>query len=205
MSLVWQGYTQETGQKRAVHKIFWTPSEKIWTAWIFLVGAKPCWVSPCPPVLEFTNHTSTHLKTHPIHIYSLTLFSFFFVKCSQIVKYEIIIRKINYFFDLFIHTLHRLHCVLFRKFKRMFTNSKECRQKSSIWYDIPAQCERYILVSTKTISIIPEVIFCVHVLEVEDGIFTSEDDLVPQNDLKLNFVISLERLKGFWVNFGKIL
>ena len=39
--------------------------------------------------------------------------------------------------------------------------------------------------STKTVAIIPEIIFCVHVFEVEDGIFTSEDDFVPENDLKL--------------------
>ena len=74
--------------------------------------------------------------------------------------------------------------VLIRKFKGMLADTEESWQKSCIWDDIPAQCEGDVLVSPKTVAVIPEIIFCVHVLEVQHGILTAKNNFVPKHDLK---------------------
>lgn len=66
----------------------------------------------------------------------------------------------------------------------MFAEAKKRWQESSVGDNVPAQCQCDILVRAQTVSIIPEVIFCVHVLEVQHSVFSSQNDLVPQHDLK---------------------
>lgn len=66
----------------------------------------------------------------------------------------------------------------------MFAEAEESWQEASIWDDVPAERKCDIFVCSETISIIPEIIFRVHVFKIENSIFSTKDNLVPENNLK---------------------
>lgn len=68
------------------------------------------------------------------------------------------------------------------------TSSLDYGQHPSVRDNVPVKGEGHILVPSETVSIIPEVIVGVHVLEIQVGILTSLDDLVPENNLGLKTV-----------------
>lgn len=66
----------------------------------------------------------------------------------------------------------------------MLAETEECRQEASIGDDVPAKSESYVLVCTQAVAVIPEVVFSVHILEVQHGVLPAEDDFVPENNLE---------------------
>lgn len=89
--------------------------------------------------------------------------------------------------------LDRIHCVLVGELEGVLSNAEEGGQKSRIGDDVPAKCQRDVLVSSQTVSIIPEIIFRVHVLEVQHSVFTTQDYFIPKNHLKKR------SLKYYWI------
>jgi len=78
----------------------------------------------------------------------------------------------------------------------VFTSGHYPWKVSSIWNDVPGEGHGDVLMVEETISVIPEVILCVHRTVVEEGILTAQDDLVPQNNLiefiSLSFILCCE-------------
>lgn len=66
----------------------------------------------------------------------------------------------------------------------MIAKTEEGWQESSVGDDIPAKGESDVFMTTETIAIIPEVIFGVHVLKVENCVVTTKNNFVPENNLK---------------------
>lgn len=66
----------------------------------------------------------------------------------------------------------------------MGAEAEESRQETGVGDDVPAEGERDVFVRAETVSVVPEVIFGVHVLEVQHGVLASQNDFVPEHDLK---------------------
>lgn len=69
--------------------------------------------------------------------------------------------------------------VLIGELKWMFTDSEKGWQETRIGNYVPAKGEGDVFVCTQTVSVIPEVIFRVHIFEVQNSVFTAQDDFVP--------------------------
>lgn len=83
-----------------------------------------------------------------------------------------------------LNELHRMHLILIGKFETVRAYAEKRRKQTSIGNDVPRERECDILVATQTISIIPEVVFGIHVLEVEHSVLAAQDYLVPDDNLK---------------------
>ena len=73
--------------------------------------------------------------------------------------------------------------VLVGETERVRTRSSDDGQSAGVGDDIPRESQSHILVAFQTVTIIPKVIVGVHVLEVQIGVLTAANDLVPKNDL----------------------
>lgn len=80
--------------------------------------------------------------------------------------------------------LNGIDCILFREFERMLAETEESRKETSIGNDVPTKGEGDIFVSAETVAVVPEIIFRVHVLEIENCILSAKNYLVPENNLK---------------------
>lgn len=80
-----------------------------------------------------------------------------------------------------------MSCVLFGELKWTVAEAEEGWQESSVGNDVPAEGESDILVCTKSIAIIPEVIFGIHILKIEYSVVATENDFVPENNLKVEW------------------
>ena len=68
-------------------------------------------------------------------------------------------------------------------------------QISRIRNNIPGQGHGNVLVIHQTIPIVPEIIFSVHRSVVQQGILASQDNFVPQNNLKQNLDTKMQQLR----------
>lgn len=78
-----------------------------------------------------------------------------------------------------------IDCVLIGELEWMFAEAEEGWQETRIGNYVPAKGEGDVFVCTQTISVIPEVIFRVHILEIQNGVFTTQNDFVPEHDLQV--------------------
>jgi len=76
--------------------------------------------------------------------------------------------------------------VLVGETERMRSQPTDDGQSAGVGHNVPRERERHILVTSKTVTVIPEVVVGVHVLEVQVGFLSSLDDLVPQNNLRIS-------------------
>jgi hypothetical protein len=81
--------------------------------------------------------------------------------------------------------LHRVDGVLFRELEGLIADAKHVGKKSSVRDDVPAETQSYVLVGSQTVTVIPEVVLGVHVFEVKHCVLSSQDDFVPQDNLRV--------------------
>lgn len=66
----------------------------------------------------------------------------------------------------------------------MFAETEESWEETGIRNYVPTEAERDIFVRSETIAVVPEIIFRVHVFEVQHGILSTKNYLVPENNLE---------------------
>lgn len=64
------------------------------------------------------------------------------------------------------------------------------REESSIRDHIDGECESDVVVSLESIPIIPEVVFSVVILECDNRMITTLDDMIPQDNLIHHIALS---------------